>query len=274
MQGVFMASEDLLEFVGGKKTPTPLEKIKKRNTKKGFFSSILNLAAEKVMSSHDGDSIEGKEDLVEIGKGEAYGLEFFLQKKTGQFSGWIGYTLAWSNRQFDNLNFGREFPYKYDRRHDVSVALVYEPKFTFGEDKWKMDFGLTWVYGTGNAVSLPISTYLSSDPLSNQYYYMWAEGVKDYFGGSQEIENYASRNDFREPAYHRMDFSINFTREKEGWQDGWNISVYNLYNHQNPFYLWFDTEYYQVNNGMEEKKVLKQISLFPLIPSVSYFFKF
>jgi hypothetical protein len=239
----------------------------------GYYKTMSNLIEYK-----DGATFMGTgsswEDLVEIGRGEAYGLEFFLQKKTGQLSGWIGYTLAWSNRQFDNLNFGREFPYKYDRRHDVSVALVYEPKVTFGDDNWKMDFGLTWVYGTGNAVSLPISTYLSTDPLSNQYYYMWAEGIKDYFGSSQEIENYASRNDFREPAYHRMDFSINFTREKEGWQDGWNVSVYNLYNQQNPFYLWFDTEYYQTSSGYTEKKVLKQISLFPLIPSVSYFFKF
>lgn len=239
----------------------------------GYYKTMNNLIEYK-----DGATFMGTgsswEDLVEIGKGEAYGLEFFLQKKTGQLSGWIGYTLAWSNRQFDNLNFGKVFPYKYDRRHDVSVALVYEPKVTFGDDNWKMDFGLTWVYGTGNAVSLPISTYLSTDPLSNQYYYMWAENIKDYFGSSQEIENYASRNDFREPAYHRMDFSINFTREKEGWQDGWNVSVYNLYNHQNPFYLWFDTEYYQTTSGYTEKKVLKQISLFPLIPSVSYFFKF
>ncbi len=238
----------------------------------GYYKTMSNL-----IEYQDGATFMGTgaswEDLIEIGKGTAYGMEFFLQKKTGKFSGWVGYTLAWSNRQFDNLNFGKEFPYKYDRRHDVCVALIYEPDFTFGKSDWKLDFGLTWVYGTGNAVSLPISTYLANDPLSNDYYYMWVESLSTK-NKTQEIENYASRNDFREPAYHRMDLSINFTREREGWSDGWNVSVYNAYNHQNPFYLWFDTEYYNTPSGYQEKKVLKQISLFPLIPSVSYFFKF
>jgi hypothetical protein len=237
----------------------------------GYYKIMNNLIEYKDGAGFLGTG-SGWDQKIEIGNGEAYGLEFFLHKKTGKLSGWVGYTLAWSNRTFENLNFGKTFPYKYDRRHDVSVALVYDPQITIGQKDWKVDFGLTWVYGTGNAVSLPISTYLSNDPLGQNNYFYW-EGMQN-MGYYSEIENYANRNDFREPAYHRMDFSINLVRDRGTWESGWNISVYNLYNQLNPFYLYFDTEYYETASGYTEKKVLKQISLFPMIPSVSYFFKF
>jgi len=105
-----------------------------------------------------GDS-ENWDDKIEIGKGESYGVELFAQKKAGRTSGWVGYTLSWSNRQFENLNFGKKYPYKYDRRHDFSIAVVHELEKKVGKKQWQVDLGLTWVYGTGNAVSLPVSSY-------------------------------------------------------------------------------------------------------------------
>ncbi len=236
----------------------------------GYYKRMYNLIEYKDGASFMGNA-ENWDRKIEIGNGEAFGLEFFVQKKAGQLSGWLGYTLAWSNRQFDNLNFGQWFPYKYDRRHDVSLALIYEYPKKFGKSNWQLDFGLTWVYGTGNALSLPISTYYAYQPFANNNYYF------DYNPGSSyqmEIDNYENRNDFREPAYHRMDFSINFNREMNGWEDGWNFSVYNMYNRMNPFYLYFKTEYFYVNNQTQSFRTLKQVSLFPLIPSISYQFKF
>ncbi len=241
----------------------------------GYYKRMHNLIEYKDGASFMG-SAENWDRKIEVGNGEAFGVEFFLQKKAGQLSGWLGYTLAWSNRQFEELNFGRWFPYKYDRRHDVSVALVYEYPKTFGKSDWKLDFGLTWVYGTGNAISLPTSSY-NALSLTSSYYGGYDPYYPDPYGYNPnvvEIDNYENRNDFREPAYHRMDFSINFNRQLNGWEDGWNFSVYNVYNRMNPFYLYFQDEYVQINNQWVSMRSLKQISLFPLIPSISYHFKF
>ena len=223
----------------------------------GYYKNMSNLIEYKDGSTFFGNS-ENWDDKIELGTGYAYGVECFLQKKVGQTSGWVGYTLSWTNRQFDNLNFGRTFPYKYDRRHDISLAVVHELTKTTGKKEWKVDFGLTWVYGTGNAISLPISTYRAYDAMA---YNEWEKGVYSV------IDNYTDRNNFREPSYHRMDLSTTFTSNKGKFEKSWNISVYNLYNRKNPYYLFFDEN----NNG---QRILKQLSLFPIIPSVSYSLKF
>ena len=72
----------------------------------------------------------------------------------GKTTGWIGYTLSWTNRQFDSINFGQTYPYRYDRRHDIGIALTHE----FNEN---VNFGRVWVYGTGNAVTLGLESYSS-----------------------------------------------------------------------------------------------------------------
>jgi len=223
----------------------------------GYYKKMNNLIEYKDGATFFGNS-ENWDDKIELGTGYAYGVECFLQKKAGQTSGWIGYTLSWTNRQFDNLNFGRMFPYKYDRRHDMSLVIIHEMKKTSGKKEWKVDFGLTWVYGTGNSISLPISTYRAYDATA------YIETEK---GTYNVIENYIDRNNFREPSYHRMDFSATFSRTQGELEKSWNISVYNLYNRKNPYYLFFGNN----DNG---DRVLKQLSLFPIIPSVSYNVKF
>ncbi|MBT1697891.1 carboxypeptidase-like regulatory domain-containing protein [Fulvivirgaceae bacterium PWU4] len=189
---------------------------------------------------------------VETGSGESYGAELFLQKKTGKVSGWVGYTLSWTNRTFANLNNGKTFPYKYDRRHDVEVALTYSWK----ENK---DLALTWVYGTGTAVSLPKSSYaqnVSDVPAERTFYDA---------GGS--IDYYESRNNYRMRAYHRLDLSYT-TKKKTNWGErAWSIAIYNVYSRKNPFFM-------DIGYDKHGQKKFIQYSLFPLIPSVAYRFKF
>lgn len=192
------------------------------------------------------------EEQIEVGDGWAYGMELFIQRKFGKFTGWLGYTLSWSWRQFDNLNGGDPFPYRFDRRHDISFAGLYE----FNEMK---DIGIVWVYGTGNAVSLPIATFQTpNQPFDNNPYGYWGN-----------LNFYDERNGYRMPAYHRLDVSYNTRKYYEnGALRTWSFGVYNLYNRQNPFYLYFQDR----NN--DDTNELYQISLFPLMPYVSYNLKF
>ncbi|MBI5217562.1 MAG: TonB-dependent receptor [Bacteroidia bacterium] len=211
----------------------------------GFYKTMENLieykeGAEFFTLSNDW------QDKVVSGKGWSYGVEFLLQKNLGKLSGWIGYTLAWSERQFNNLNFGNKYPYKYDRRHDISIAVTY--KF-----KEEMDAGLTWVFGTGNAVSLPIEKYLPNI-------------IGNIFNNSP-VTYYDGRNGYRMPAYHRLDLGVNFHKKKKHWDRTWSFGVYNAYNRQNPFMIYFSHD----NDG---NTVLKQLSLFPVIPFIRYSIKF
>jgi len=200
----------------------------------------------------------GWEDKVEMGKGWSYGAEFLLQKTTGKTTGWIGYTLSKAERQFDNLNFGEKFYARYDRRHDISVVMNHRFSNRF-------DLGLTWVYGTGNAVTLPTqiasvanisTTNIMSYPFQTSY---------EYFG---------ERNNYRMPSYHRMDVGFNFHKQKKHGIRTWSLGFYNVYSRQNPFFLMFqeNSDKEKAQTGKDRK--LSQVSLFPIIPSISYSFKF
>ncbi|MFC2128386.1 TonB-dependent receptor plug domain-containing protein [Bacteroidota bacterium] len=203
------------------------------------------------------------EDKIETGEGWAYGLEFLLEKKTGKTTGWLGYTLSWANRQFENISFGEIFPYKYDRRHDLSFVLMHK----FNE---KVDIGLTWVYGTGNAVTLSFEKYssLESSMESDNYDYYYALGWNPT---GNDIEYFEKRNNYRMPSYHRLDLGVNFHKTKKWGERTWSFGVYNAYNRKNPFILMFDGKY---NNIGEYNTQLIQYSLFPIIPSIAYSFKF
>lgn len=175
------------------------------------------------------------------GRGDSYGAEFFFQKKTGALTGWVGYTLAWNYRQFDELNDGKRFPYKYDRRHDISTALMY----VLSE---RINLSATWTFGTGNAVTLPEAVY--RDAYTPMY-------VNKYYSG---------RNAYRTRSYHRLDISVSFKKNKKWGQRLWTVGVYNAYNPMNPFYIETDMK--------NRTYVFTQHSLFPAIPFVSYGFKF
>jgi len=180
-------------------------------------------------------------------------MELFAQKKTGSFTGWVGYTLSWTDRQFDELNDGKRFFYKYDRRHDLSIALMKR----FGK---RIELSGTWVFGTGNCVTVPVGIYGIDHPMGEEY-------SGNIFYPQYE---YGERNDYRMKPYHRLDLSIAFIKQKKWGERRWIWGVYNAYSRKNPFYI--DVEQQWHLEGTTYKYV--QYSLFPIIPSVSYQFKF
>jgi outer membrane receptor for ferrienterochelin and colicin len=216
-------------------------------TLEGYYKDMQNLIEYK-----DGASFlfgfQDWQEKVTSGRGWAYGMEFLLEKKSGRTTGWLGYTLAKTMRQFDEINFGNPYPYTYDRRHDVSLTMSHQ----FNE-AWSG--GLVWVYGTGRATTLPTRTYYAR-PDGNSWepwYYT--------------IDQVSGRNNFREPAYHRLDLSVTHTKQKKWGEASWQFGVYNAYNRINIFFMDFGSD----DNG---NRVLKGYGLFPMIPSVSYAFKF
>lgn len=227
----------------------------------GYFKKMNNLMEYKDGASFWGSST-GWEDKVTLGQGWAYGIEFLAQRTVGQFTGWVGYTWSHANRQFDDISQGQVFPAKYDRRHDISIVVMYKPNDRF-------DASLSWVYCTGNAATLALQEYPclneddSSDPWSGNY------------SNDLSISHYESRNNYRMPAYHRMDASVNFHKQKKHGLRTWSVSVYNLYNRKNPYIIYERSGMpYTSPTGQHYGSTLMQLSLFPIIPSVSYSFKF
>lgn len=215
-------------------------------------ASFLDL--EDNQASNDPYSYEKN---ITSGNGKSYGLEFLVQRKTGKLSGWIGYTLSWTQWQFDELNFGKPFWARYDRRHDISVVAIYKVREQ-DKDNTGITLSATWVYGTGNAITLPIGTFSSPVHSVRQNGSLNA-------GGTASL--YTARNDFRMAPYHRMDVAVQFTKQMPFWIRTWEFSVYNAYNRLNPYF-------YFVSSEPSGDVVLKQITLFPLIPSLSWNIKF
>ncbi|HEX7585589.1 MAG TPA: TonB-dependent receptor [Prolixibacteraceae bacterium] len=219
----------------------------------GFYKSMSNLLEYKEGASFVG-ATTGWEDKVEMGKGWSYGAEFLLQKNTGKTTGWIGYTWSKAERQFENLNWGRKFYARYDRRHDISFVVTHRFSKRF-------DIGLTWVYGTGNAVTLP-TQIASVSPIP---YVPFTQTSYEYYG---------QRNNYRMPAYHRMDVGFNFHKQKKHGIRTWNIGFFNVYSRQNPFFLYFESTTEEEYQKTGKSRALRQLSLFPIIPSISYSYKF
>ena len=161
-----------------------------------YYKKMNNLIEYREGSSYlDGST--NWERKVANGSGDAYGTEFFVQKKTGKTTGWVGYTLSWSNRKFEDINFGETYPYKYDRRHDVAIAIIHR----FND---KVELSGSWVYGTGNAVTLPTATYLTAS---------YPSPYEDPYNNA--VNHYESRNGYRMNNYHRMDIGASFTKKEK-----------------------------------------------------------
>jgi hypothetical protein len=197
--------------------------------------------------------------VVRAGKGRSYGLELLLQKTSGRWRGWLGYTLAKTERKFEAINDGKYFPYKYDRRHDISAVLI----FVLNE---RIEFSANWVYGSGTAITFPEAVLLSpSSPLL---------GFSDLNDGQSVsvIINYGDRNGFRLPAFHRLDLNMRIHKEVKWGEIFWNFGVYNAYNRQNPLFIFLRADY-SVNPDSPEIKARK-MSLLPILPEVNFGFKF
>ncbi len=184
------------------------------------------------------------EDLYTYGRGRAYGSEFFVKKAKGRWTGWIGYTLAWSTRTFPGIDNGKTFPSKYDRRHDLNVVLMWDIS-----KHWRVSS--TFVYASGNTTTLPVAIY--------------------YVGGNIHYE-WGDRNSWRLPAYHRLDLGVSYMVQKKKWSYDINFSIYNVYNRQNPYFVYLAIKG-EPGKG-NQQPVLKQSSLFPILPSLTWNFKF
>ena len=218
----------------------------------GYYKIMDNLLEYKDGASFFGSS-ETWENKVCMGRGWAYGVELLVQRSFGKTTGWVGYTWAHANRQFDRegmtINNGKVFPAKYDRRHDISITVQHK----FNE---RIDVSATWVFSSGNCGTLGTQIY---------------EGLPNGLGEMHEISA-LERNNFRMGNYHRLDLGVNFRKQKKHGVRTWNISCYNVYNNNNPFIVY--TNYSWDEQLQQEKKKLMQVSIFPIIPSVSYSFKF
>ncbi len=194
------------------------------------------------------NTLEDTENSFTFGRGWSYGSEFFINKIKGRLTGWIGYTLSWTWRQFSQLNGGEKFPSKYDRRNDISVVGIYELN-----KRWKLSS--TFVFGTGNAATLPQRFYLVNGVLTQEY---------------------SRINEYRLPSYHRLDFAAIYNPKKNVYRKKmkteWIFSIYNLYSRKNPYFIYFDQTGSPYDGSLNVQG--KQVSLFPIIPSVTWNFKF
>ncbi len=217
----------------------------------GYYKEMDNLIEYKDGASFTSVNKDWQ-DKIEIGRGTSYGVEVFAQKKLGKLTGWVGYTLSWSDRQFDHINSGKSFSYKYDRRHDISVTSIYQ----LNE---RVQLSGVWVYGTGNAVTLPNKSYLKNTGNNRSE-------NPGYYGNN--VKYYDGRNGYRMRSYHRLDLSASWTKIKKNGIRKLSVGIYNIYNQKNPFFIKIDTDI-----GTNKKRFV-QYSLVPIIPYISYRFDF
>ena len=212
-----------------------------------YYKTINNLITFKPGESLLGN-LDSWEKVVETnGKGTNYGIEFFLQKVQGNTTGWVGATVSKAERMFDNINNGEAFPFKYDRPVDLTFVLNH--KF-----KKNITLSITWSYGTGYPVTL---------------------ATEHYTINGEEIFVYDKVNSYRMRDYHRLDFAANFPKRTKWGERIWSISILNIYNRKNAYYYYYNREI--IGNNfipIYSEWKLYQRSLFGILPTLSYSFKF
>lgn len=224
-----------------------------RNFKENKFESSIEVyykTMENQIEYQDGalpkdNAGNNVDNAFTFGRGWSYGAELFIKKKFGKVNGWMGYTLSWTKKQFEDLNKGEAFSTKYDRRHDASLVLTYNISK-------KLIFAAIWVYATGNALTLPVSRYVVQ---------------------GQVVSEYGDRNWYRMDAYHRLDLALTLKgKETKKFKSSWNFSIYNVYNRQNPYFIYFANEGDAASGTLDLQA--KQVSLFGIIPSIAWNFSF
>lgn len=210
-----------------------------------FSAELYYKTLENQIDFKDGADI-GTKDIIEtellFGKGRAYGLELFLKKRHGRFNGWIGYTLSRSEKKIDKINKGEWYVANQDRTHDLSIVGMYELN-----DKWTLS--ASWVYSSGNPMTFPSGKYEVDD---HTIYY------------------YEGRNQYRAPAYHRLDLGATCTLKKtKKYNSELVFSLYNAYGRKNPYM-------YDLRQNIDNPEIAESymIYLFSVIPSISWNFKF
>jgi len=241
-----------------------------------YYKHMTNLIEYKDGVTPEASASADPDENFTLGTGQAYGVEFFLKKRVGKLNGWIGYTLSWTTENFPDLNNGQTFYAKYDRRNDISVVVNYEMN-----KKWT--FSGVFVYATGEALTVPDAWYIIEGSL---------------------VEEYGERNGYRLIPYDRLDLSATYTPDKQKRQENkaarrtakmqkkgidtpyidhrpawekrmhtsWSFSAYNVYDRYNPYFIYFSISGNLYQNSVSIQA--KQVSLFPVLPSISWNFDF
>lgn len=201
------------------------------------------------------------EDRLTSGSGRAYGADFQAEADFGKLHGFIGYGLMWSDRLFADQNGGKRFPSKYDNRHKVTLSATWKCSE-------RVELNAGWVFMTGNRVTLSLENYSYPDGYPTNI-------VPSYPHKDEEmLDYYAGKNNVRLPAYHRLDVGINIYRSLRRGRTGiWNVSLYNAYSRMNPIMIEKNNQK-QSMDGTPLAPRFRQFALFPVIPSVSYTYKF
>ncbi len=202
-----------------------------------FYKNMYNLIAYKEGSSYLLENSDWQK-MIEKGIGKSKGVEFSINKEIGRTTGWISYTYSKSIRKFENINFGKEFPFTYDRRNNFSIAIMHK----FNE---RYSIGADWIYYTGHYATI-----------ANSYIYNELNNRGGYFKYINSVNNY------RMPSYHRLDVSLNYKKSIKRFKYAIDIGVYNVYNRYNP-YLLIDSN---------ERIFIEY--LFPILPYISCSVKF
>jgi outer membrane receptor for ferrienterochelin and colicin len=208
-----------------------------------FYKTFKNVIEYK-----DGaNKLNDWENNIEHGTGQSYGFEFVFSKTFGKVNSWLSYTLSKSERTFENINQGKTFLYKYDRRHCLNLSLSYFLNKN-------IDINLMWTYATGHRYTLATIGYRQADFVFNFF-----------LSDPQMVEGnfYTQKNEFKMPDYHRLDANINFSKQKNKYKRIWSLGLYNVYSRLNPIYMQIEADNKLHGFGIQ----------FP-IPFISYIIKF
>ena len=211
----------------------------------GYYTDMAHLVALDNTVISDGEESRSEDVFYTDGRGYAKGLELFLQRRTGPLTGWIGYTLGWTRRRFPELNRGRTFPPKYDRRHDLSVVADYRRR------RWS--FGANMVYGTGQAFTPAAARYTMRSPATGLF-------------PDQDFVLPADRNSARLLPYHRLDLNVKRRFQLLGSNAEAYLQIFNVYSRRNEWFVQYDT-----GNPETEPRVTKML---PIVPTLGIDFAF
>ena len=224
----------------------------KDNSYEGSIETYYKTMNNQVLFKEGAQSIQQAEidSKLTFGKGNSYGAELFIKKNVGRLTGWISYTLSWTNQQFDSLNYGKSFPFTYDKRHNFSIVGTYEVS-----KRWTLSSA--FIFTSGGSFTIPTGrvTVYQDGTLSDGTYY-----------------DYTSRNNYRYRSYHRLDFSAMYHRQAKFFGKKYEselvMSIYNVYSRKNPYFI------YLTKDPITRQISAKEVSLLPIVPSISYNFKF
>jgi hypothetical protein len=214
----------------------------------GYYKTMNN----QVLFKEGSQSLQSADidTKLTFGKGHSYGVEVFVKKNVGKLTGWLSYTLSFTNQKFDSLNFGNQFPFAYDKRHNMSVVCTYDLN-----RRWT--FSSAFVFTSGGAFTLPTgraAVYGDGSLYDGTYY------------------DYTGRNNYRYRSYHRLDLSAMYHRPAKlfgkKYNSEWVFSVYNIYSRHNPYFI------YLTKDAVTSQVQAREVSLLPVIPGISYNFKF